>query len=343
MAFIQCVPRRPAPTRLLQRTSVHALSWRLLPPQLANDPLQLLQRSLISQKPHRTGDACCAAPEARSMAVCPQPEGTQQTLCSQRNLHGPCATVVEQPTRGTRMRSDASSRTSAASAGRAQTASAELAADARSLPALTAYSGAASAEAAGSLAARAAWSQFRPRARPADDAPQGKATDLTGSDRSQQHVRAAASSKQPAEFGSASATRTQFSADCSGHQRTEPASALALSGVLDSSQLRAVQQASQSIDSGRQPRGSRPACGGAPGPRQSASIVPAWGARMKATRHGRSRGAAALPALLALSLLCLAGAPAAAYPIVRAALPGNAATSMAILVCARRCLCVCSR
>jgi len=48
--------------------------------------------------------------------------------------------------------------------------------------------------------------------------------------------------------------------------------------------------------------------------------------------HGCSRGAAAVPALLALCLLCLAGAPAAAAPIVRAAVPGNAATSMAILV-----------
>ena len=270
------------------------------------------------------------------MAFCPQPEGAQQVLCSQSTFHGPCATVVEQPARRTRQRSDASSEPSAAFASRAQSAAAEPATAARSRSSTEpiVYSGAALAAADGSPVGRMAQRRFPPRACPAGDAPQGESAVRTGSDRSQLRVRATADSTRPAEVGSAApATRTQFPAGRPGLRCPESASTLASSGVLDSSQRTAAQQASQTTTAARQLRGSRPASGGATSSRHPASTVLARGACRKVTRHGRSRSAAAVPALLALCLLCLTGAATAANPIVRAAVAGNAATSMAILVC----------
>ena len=40
----------PAPHTSTPETSVQALSWRLLPPQLANDPLLRLQSALITRE-----------------------------------------------------------------------------------------------------------------------------------------------------------------------------------------------------------------------------------------------------------------------------------------------------
>ena len=274
------------------------------------------------------------------MALCTRAEETQQTLSRQSRWQEPQLTAVEE--QSARRRQSQSHATSMSAAARAErpTVGAKLApaqpaavASRRSSRDAGAISGVSSAVAAGAgLAGRVAWRQFPARWCPADDARQREATKLTSSDRGQTHVRAAARSRPPAEVGSAPATRTQFPADCAGRQRPEPASALASSGIRKSSQRRAVPRASQTVDSASQLRGSRPASGDAQGPRHSTSTVPARGARSKTSRHRRSRGAAAVPALLALCLLCLAGAPAAAAPIVRAAVGGNAATSMAILV-----------
>ena len=195
--------------------------------------------------------------------------------------------------------------------------------------------------------------QFPPRTCPAEPATQPEASQLIGGDTrpiSQQTARSAQPAMHSAAEG-APATRTLFTAGCSARQHPDSVSAFGQAGdramrsqqgeVDDGPSGQAAEHgdehSGQTISVGRQPRSRRRLKSTAAGRRtQTLPGVRAWAGWQRAIRTGSNGSAAATSALLAMCALCVAGlagaATAAAPPVVRAAVAGNAATSSAILV-----------
>ena len=211
-----------------------------------------------------------------------------------------------------------------------------------------------SAEPAGSSSKGTARRRFPPCSNPAEHAVQAEAAQLSDSDRSHIDARFAQTTICPAqlsvrpEAGSAQAIRTQFAADCLGrpYPGAPPAntseSRPAAGQPRQTELLRGCdQQTAAQADARRpSPAGSH---NRQPSNLHQAHVSAAEAIRSLSARGGRHRGTgqpavctgsrsnAAVCALLALCVLCSVDAAAAA-PVVRAAVTGNATTSNAILV-----------